>query len=56
MKNWVFFNYLLSIKYHDVSPKQLVQYMQLWVQSQFRNKINPVSETIAQGKAQFYTH
>ncbi len=44
------------IKYHDVSPRQLVQYIQLWIQSQYRKKINPVSETIAQGKAQFYTH
>jgi anaerobic magnesium-protoporphyrin IX monomethyl ester cyclase len=51
----LYYLYYLT-KYHDVSPRQLVQYMQLWFQSQYRKKVNPVSETIAQGKAQFYTH
>lgn len=44
------------IKYFNVSFKQLVQYIQLWIKSQYVKKVNPVSETIAQGKAQFYSH
>lgn len=44
------------VKYHNISLKQLIQYMQLWIQSQYLKNKNPVSETIAQGKAQFYTN
>ncbi|MDB5227047.1 MAG: hypothetical protein JWN78_1240 [Bacteroidota bacterium] len=51
----IYYLYYL-IKFYNITTKQLVQYMQLWIQSQYIKKKNPVSETIAQGKAQFYTH
>jgi anaerobic magnesium-protoporphyrin IX monomethyl ester cyclase len=44
------------IKYFNISASQLIKYMQLWFQSQYIKKVDPVSDTIAQGKAQFYTH
>lgn len=50
----IYYLYYL-IKYYNISIKQLVKYIQLWVQSQYMKHVNPVSDTIAQGKAQFYT-
>lgn len=43
------------IKYFNISINQLIQFIKLWFQSQYIQSKNPVSDTIAQGKAQFYT-
>jgi hypothetical protein len=42
-------------KYFDLSAYQIFQYITLWVQSQYRRKKDPVSDTIAKGRGQFYS-